>query len=348
MKMAFNFRKLNITICALGAFLSFIPLMVGIADGDNNISLYDELMSSIFYREAALSSLLITIPSAIDVTMDIFLHFVGLSSTKCFDFGTSRSVKHISSASSVLRLSSMERSAFIVGIACVSVFTLTTPSIEYSSNALALYFSFSNFSTIVTMCPIIFFLERCTKVWTPMRTFLAILFTNLGSVLSSISYCYLTLSNEYIALNLSAAALISAATSIFVYVSAICVLNSMVICVSSRNGSYGWLSYGYDMFFESRAGTKFYKHYVPGIYTMAIMAISASNVAWYFIQVDQVVVTAALISLQTAVAVIVFVVEIRLRQNEVLSGLVSQRQTMIVQIECIELGNFPFTYLVLI
>jgi hypothetical protein len=312
----------------LGSFLSFIPLMVGIADSDENIGLYDGLMTSIFYREAALSSLLITIPSAIDVSMDIFLYLVGLSSTKLFDFGNSRSVKHISSASSVLRLSSRERMAFIIGIACVSVFTLTTPSTEYSSNALALYFSFSNFSTIVTMCPIIFFLERCTKVWTPMRTFLAILCTNIGSVLSSISYCYLTLSKEYIILNLTAAAFISAATTVFAYVSVICVVNSFRATVSAEGDNYGWSNYGYDMFFESRAGTKFYKHYVPGIYTLAIMAISASNVAWYFVQVDQVVVTAALISLQTAVAVIVFVVEIRLRQNEVLSGLVSPIHNM--------------------
>jgi hypothetical protein len=64
------------------------------------------------------------------------------------------------------------------------------------------------------------------------------------------------------------------------------------------------------------------------------MAISASNVAWYFIQVDQIVVTAALISLQTAVAVIVFVVEIRLRQNEVLSGLVST-----------SISKFPASYM---
>ena len=323
MNMIITYTKLNFVVCMLGAFLSFIPLFVGIADGDKNIGLYDGLMASLFYREAALSSLLITIPSAIDVAMDIFLYLVGLSSTKLFDFGNSRSVKHISSASSVLRLSSRERMGFIIGIACVSIFTLTTPSIEYDSTALALYFSFSNFSTIATMCPIIFFLERCTKVWTPLRTFMAILCTNLGSVLSSISYCYPTLSDEYVILNLTAAAFISAATCVFAYVSVICILNSFLTTVSEEGDSYGWYSYAYDMFFESRAGTKFYKHYVPGIYTLAIMAISASNVAWYFIQVDQIVVTAALISLQTAVAVIVFVVEIRLRQNEVLSGLVS-------------------------
>lgn len=327
MKMVITYTKLNLVICALGAFFSFIPLMVGIPDSDENISLYDSLLVSVFYREAALSSLLITIPSAIDVVMDIFLYLVGLSSTKLFDFGNTRSVKHISSASSVLSLSSRERMAFIIGIACVSVFTLTTPSIEYSSSSLALYFSFSNFSTIVTMCPIIFFLERCTKVWTPLRTFIAILCTNVGSVLSSISYCYLTQSKEYMILNLTAAAFISAATSVFAYVSLICIFSSFLTTVSAEGDSYGWSSYGYDMFFESRAGTKFYKHYVPGIYTLAIMAISASNVAWYFIQVDQVVITAALISLQTAVAVIVFVVEIRLRQNEVLSGLVSTAHT---------------------
>jgi hypothetical protein len=59
------------------------------------------------------------------------------------------------------------------------------------------------------------------------------------------------------------------------------------------------------------------------LYTVAIVAFISSNVAWYFLQINLVEATATLICLQTAVAVVVFVVEIRIRQNEVLSGLVS-------------------------
>ena len=320
--MVINYQLLNLSLCAIGVLLSFLPVYVGIADGTDNEQLYHNLLDSIYYREASVSSLLITIPSAVDVLIDIFFHVAVLLSKKLSNKKVSDKVKHINT-STILRLSTAERSTFIIGVACVSVFTLSSPTATYSSSSLALYYSLSNFSTILTMCSIMFFLERCSKMWTPVYTSSVVLFTNLGSVISSISYCFTINSDIYTVLNTTAAALICAACCIFFLVCAVWVMQAILSYRRSEKISQDWISCIMEVFDETKGCRSFYKYYVPGIYTVAIMAFISSNVAWYFLQINLVEATATLICLQTAVAVVVFVVEIRIRQNEVLSGLVS-------------------------
>jgi hypothetical protein len=317
-----NYQLLNLSACAMGALLSFLPLYIGIKDGIENEQLYHDLLQSIYYREASLSSLLITIPSAVDVLIDIFFHVAVLLSKKLSNKKVSDKVKHINT-STILRLSTAERSTFIIGVACVSVFTLTSPTETYSSTSLALYYSLSNFSTILTMCSIMFFLERCSKMWTPAYTSAVIIFTNVGSVVSSVSYCFGINTYYYNALNTSAATLICAACCIFFLVCAVWMTQALLWYSRTENTSHDWVSCIMEIFDETKGCRSFYKYYVPGIYTVAIVAFISSNVAWYFLQINLVEATATLICLQTAVAVVVFVVEIRIRQNEVLSGLVS-------------------------
>lgn len=320
--MAPSMKLLSLTMCVLGTALSFLPLCVGIVDGEDNRTLYQDLIRSVFYREAALSSFLITIPSAIDVLIDAFILLVNLIKTR-FDAGKSKYVKHISHSSSMLRLSIGERFTFILGISCVATFILCQPSDAYNAAYLALYFSLSNVSTILTVCSLLIFLERCTDVWTPTKTFLVVLFTNLGSIASSWSYCYAINGRAYFVLNTLAASLICAAATTFVILCTISIAQSLRSHFHSKERRYKWLGLVCELFSEPGGGSKFYKHFVPGIYTFALFSIAVSNVVWYFMEINLVVLTAALICLQTAVAVIVFVVEIRIRHNEVVSGLVS-------------------------
>ena len=301
-------------------------MMQGIVDGEDNQLFLDELMESQYYRDASLSTLLITIPSGIDAFVDIVLDSIEYFTNYARQNIVSSSVKHLSSKSSGLRLSPAERLGFVIGIASLSVFILVTPTVGYSYDSVALYYSLTNFSTILSICPIVFFLERCTKLWTPLRSFLVILFINIGSVFGSASYCFAIDSDEYYILSMAASASIACATFVLAIVCGLCGRDFLLYLNRSRKTAFdkeSWTSYIHKMFSQSRGSSDFYKHYVPEIHTFALIAICVTNVAWYFIIDDVVNITSTFMCFQSGVAVIVFVVEIRIRQNEVLRGLVS-------------------------
>lgn len=318
--------RLNLTICFFGAFFTFMPVFTGIVDDEKNREFFDMLILSRFYRDAALSTMLITVPSGTDALVDIFLDSAEFVAKKIRGNVVSSSVKDFTRKESALRLSPLERLGFVAGIASLSIFALVTPVDGYNYKSLALFYSLTNFSTILSVCPIIFFLARCTKLWTPLRSFLVILFINLGSVVGSISYCFAVESNEYYSLSYTASALIVAATCVLAVTCGGFVKDLVVYWSRSRKTAFikeSWTRYIHRTFTEFRGSKDFYNHNVPEIHTYALIVVSVTNVAWYFVLDDVVSVVSIFMCIQTAVAVVIFVVEIRIRQNEVLRGLVS-------------------------
>lgn len=318
--------RLNFVICVLGAFFSFMPAMKGVIDGEENRAFLDELMASRFYRDAALSTLLVTIPSGTDAMIDIILDSAEFVAKKIRGKVVSSSIKNLVGKEFALRLSPLEKLGFVVGIASLSLYPLITPVEGYSYESVAMYYSLINFSTILSICPIIFFLERSTKLWTPLRSFLVILFVNLGSVFGSASYCVAIDSDEYNDYSYVASALIGAATLVLV-ITCGWYLRDVVMALHRRRKtafiSESWTRYILRTFTQFKGSKDFYNRNVPDIYTFALIVICVTNVAWYFVIDDVVSVSAIFMCTQTAVAVVIFVVEIRIRQNEVVRGLVS-------------------------
>jgi hypothetical protein len=328
--------RLNFVICVLGSFFSFMPAMKGVVDSEENRAFLDEVMASRFYRDAALSTLLITIPSGTDALIDIVLDSAEFVAKKIRGKVVSSSVKNLTGKEFALRLSPLEKLVFVVGIASLSFFPLITPAEGYSYESVAMYYSLINFSTILSICPIIFFLERSTKLWTPLRSFLVILFVNLGSVFGSASYCVAIDSDEYSDLSYTASALIGAATFVLVITCGWYVKDLAVFLHRRRKTAFiteSWTRYILRTFTQFKGSKDFYNRNVPEIYTFALIVICITNVAWYFVIDDVVSVSAIFMCTQTAVAVVVFVVEIRIRQNEVIRGLVSSCDALHILLE---------------
>jgi hypothetical protein len=318
--------RLNLVICILGAFFSFIPVMKGIVDSEGNRNFLDDLMASRFYRDAALSTLLVTIPSGTDALIDITLDSAEFVAKKIRGKVVSSSVKNLTGKEFALRLSPTEKLVFVVGIASLSFFPLITPVEGYSYESASYYYGLINFSTILSICPIIFFLERSTKLWTPLRSFLVILFVNLGSVFGSASYCVAIDSDEYSDFSYTASALIGAATLVLVGTCGWYLRDLVMYLIRRRKTAFiteSWTRYILRTFTQFKGSKDFYNRNVPEIYTFALIVICVTNVAWYFVIDDVVSISAIFMCTQTAVAVVVFVVEIRIRQNEVIRGLVS-------------------------
>jgi hypothetical protein len=313
-------------ICIMGAFLSFLPLLIGVVDGIENREILDGLRTSRFYRDASLATFMVTIPSAVDAIIDVFQSIVAYVSKKVLKPTVLTSVKHISAKTTGVRLSPMERLVFTVGVASLSAFSLS-PETDSNFNgvSLAIYYSVSNFNTICAICPLVFFLKRCTKLWTPFRSFLVIFLVNLGSVLSAVSYTYPVSSSTYFILCMIAATCICSATFIMVFICWIFIRQFIIANYRIKKSDFtteSWGSFICQTMRQSRSYGKFYNNYVPVIHTAALLTFSVTNVAWYFILTDIVYITTLFTILQLIAAIILFVVEIRIRQNEVQRGLV--------------------------
>ena len=320
MPVGFSCCHLNVLVCAVGIIFCFAPVFAGLVDGDENSEILEELLNSSFFRDASLSTLLVTIPSAVDAVIDMFLDVLDAVTKQISREKFSRSVRHLSSKTTAVRLSPSERLGFIIGISALSYFSTWS---RFQPLTLAFYYSFANFSTIMSVCPIVFFLKRCTKIWTPLRSFSLILCISGGSVLSSLSFCFKIGSYEYIVLTYLAASLIGLAVLVLLAVCAISI--RQYVKGESWKSSFfsgGWLTYFRDSIQHSRDSVKFYKHCVVEIHTIGLIVLCVTNLAWYFIEDNYVSITSYFMCMQTAIAVVIFVVEIRMRQTEVLRGLV--------------------------
>lgn len=322
---------IDFMICTTGALLSFLPLLIGVVDCIENREIFDGLRTSRFYRDASLATFMVTIPSAVDAIIDVFQTFVAYASKKILKPTVLTSVKHISANATAVRLSPMEKLAFTVGVASLCAFSLS-PDMDTNFNgvSLALYYSVTNFNTICTICPLVFFLKRCTKLWTPFRSFLVIFLVNFGSVVSAVSFSFSPSSSTYFILCMTAATCICCATFIMVFICWIFIRQFIIANYRIKKSDFAtesWGSFICQTMRQSRSYGKFYNNYVPVMHTVALLTFSVTNVAWYFILTDIVYITTLFTILQLTAAIILFVVEIRIRQNEVQRGLVRTSYT---------------------
>jgi hypothetical protein len=138
-----------------------------------------------FFREATISTLIITLPSALDALLDMIPEVVVV-----FIFGEEyhSRVKNIDDP--IFHLTLPEKLLYLVGVACLSTICFN-PVLNYSattsiySATTTLYVCFQNASTVLLLCPVLSFLTRCCPTWTPIRTLVFVTIICTAAMLSS-------------------------------------------------------------------------------------------------------------------------------------------------------------------
>ena len=329
--MIINFqfpRNTNFAVCLLGILVSLSPHYYPIVVEPIDEETADQILSSLSFRDASLACLLIVLPSFIDVSFDIFLDLAETWSRSASSLDESSAVKQTLRSMSapdraVSHLSTLERLCFMVGVFCSSVIILVSTSDQPTAFHIALFYSMANLNTILCVCPLVLFLGRCTETWTELNTFFVVVFTNIGAGASSVSVFY-----EKGCARHNAAFLINAIFSI---------LAAGMFTIVSLKGAlkYSINAYRKDelslrshiirtcqMLCESRSNPTFYQDYVTAIHTIILLVLVIVNIVWYTFPTN-VTVNIYFTYLQAFLAAMVLVVEIRIRKNEVLYGLVS-------------------------
>lgn len=175
-----NVTRINYVVIYIGVLLSFVPLfrpktLYGYYS--HSSAAESTIRLSIAFRESAISCMIVVLVSFLDIIVDFILFLVDISGGSPLIPASRRKLV-------LVRLTDFERFLFAIGVALVGFIVFYDVA---ESNLYLIWNCLMNASTILTICPVLLFLERCTQTWTPIRTSLINLLIVLGSILDSAS-----------------------------------------------------------------------------------------------------------------------------------------------------------------
>ena len=328
--MSSSFERCCLLLTALGGAICLSPLFF------LNIQKFGD--AAVNYHQPATNLYFIIIIPAADLLLDFPAH--------CFSYFSSDPKKNRTpqKASVVTRLTDFERALFILGVAIQTIVS-SNPSKEPLSDAFIIESSVNNCSIFLTLGPIIIFLNRCTKTFTWLRTF-SILFTGfIGLSFYTVSYYCLSQekNKSYLAIfwvgdvTVTACGLILLLTILRSVVSYLqekwkCPVANQIfrrLCLSTKIHQDETLED--DSFNTGDNDRELYSNYIPALHMLSLFVMGMANVYWkYTRQNDEGESLKIRIYINLASQIMVLVIELRIRKNEIARGLVSYDLFLVV------------------
>lgn len=307
--------RIIFTVALFGSVLSFLPLysfyqLSFVEDSDNGIR------SSYLHRESAIGTLILVMPTSMDIILDVLLLMISTISS-----GHSHTIKKPSDPIVIVRLTLIERSLFVVGVAMQSAVIFSPTD---APNLLLLYRCSSNCSAVLTICPILMFLERCTVTYSYPTTVSVSLFTAVGAICHSASYYYDSRSEEAKKYVFIGSVFFIFAAIIYIVTSTLCI----IYYISNQKlweGSRKFLSHGQNPqggLKEIKIIDEMIENYIPAAHIASGIMFVLLNAAWSWYLIDNGVESARVNYAIIGIATWVLLVEYRIRNNEVERGLV--------------------------
>ena len=307
--------RLIFALALSGSVLSFLPFYsyfnTSFEEGTD-----DGVRSSYLYRESAIGTLILVMPTSMDIILDVLLLIIST-----ITIGRSSITKKPIDPIVIVRLTLIERSLFVVGVAMQSIVILPPLNAPYLP---LLYRCAGNCSALLTICPILMFLERCTMTFSYPTTLSVSLFTAIGAACQSASYCYDSKTAE--------AKRIFFIGSLFFIFAAVIYLMTSILCISyyirnnilrknlhknsaSCPNPQGGLK-------EIKVIDEMFENYIPAAHIISGIMFVLLNAAWNFLTIGDGAQCAQISYVLIGIATWVLLVEYRIRKNEVERGLV--------------------------
>jgi hypothetical protein len=100
-------------------------------------------------------------------------------------FAVDERLKQKPAGTVVFHLTHLEKFLFIIGSICFA--TIAFKPVAENEYSGLIYNAFLNASTMLTICPLLSYLSRCSPTWTPLRCIIIELLSCLGCLLSALS-----------------------------------------------------------------------------------------------------------------------------------------------------------------
>lgn len=308
-------RQFIYSVAILGSILSFLPFF-GFPElypaEDERLG----LRNSFFYHKSSVSTLFLIIPTSMDILLDLSLLIA-----KNLTVNKIGNIKKPHAPIIIVRLTVIERFLFVVGVAMQCLVGFAPANADY---LLLLYHCASNCSTVLTICPILMFLERCTTSWTSATTISVAVLTVIGAILNSCSYCLQSDSATAKNLYFASSIFFILACLVYVFVSSICA--SFYIMqkspMQSLIGQKSGLKLRGGLKKEIKVVDEMYENYIPAAHIFSGIMFVVLNATWNRFTADNGTIYGQVNYVLIGIATWVLVVEFRIRKNEVERGLV--------------------------
>ena len=265
-----------------------------------------QLSSSLEFCTAMAPFLGMALPVLMDVIVDIYVFVTQPRRTN-----------------NVVRLSLLERTIFVIGVFVNGLFLLF-PSAWNAMILFTIQTIFADINTLLTVAPMLIFMQRNTDVFTPIfTTFLLIL---LCSGIVAINFTFLMVSTPS-SITYNALYRYSEVSLSLCFGGIILGCLWSLFCYLSTNGwmyqCFGWKSIaGKTVEEELDPYVAFGVYKVPALHMIALTAMCGINIYWFntptIIPTNEVSLLNLLLLISTS---LVLTIEMRVRQNEVMHGL---------------------------
>ena len=194
----------------------------------------------------------------------------------------------------------------------------------------------NNCSVLLTVVPIVIFLQRCTTTFTHLRTSVLIITLVIGLVFYTVSYYFEEGSHINITTAMIGNIFVTIPALLFLLVVSLCVISycRQKMLTTSIKSAVLWLTnsnlsattFNPD---EVDDDTEIYTNYIPALHMLSITIIAAAN---FYVKLSKIDHLAAAYDHRTYITLIaeilVLVLELRIRKNEVARGLVSPSMSL--------------------
>ena len=319
--MSNRFERFCLLLTIFGATVCLSPLFfLNSHNVSEGVVMYGDPAPNLFY--------VIIIP-AVDLLLDCMTNCVS-----SFYSGAKKSCRPVGN-SVVSRLTDSERLLFIFGTA-IQAIASSNPSQEVLSDAFIVEKSINNCSVFLTVCPIVIYLTRCTTTFTWLRTLFILSIGLIGMISYTASYYYRSTKNngDYDITSLIGNIFVSASGLVFVgtiFLSFISYVDEKLKCPIARNKFQ-------KLFSSPKIGDKvleddclkidtdreLYSNYIPALHMVSLLLIIVANIYLkYTTRKDNSRATISWGYITLAAEIMVLIIELRIRKNEIARGLVS-------------------------
>lgn len=328
--------RVNLSIAAAGALCCLIPLFdlerASKYEADDSTA-FQELTSTLLQRSPSLLAcfFVVLIPAA-DLFLDLPSHIWSYLQNE------EKSSMKIATVSVVLRLNDIERLMFMIGVCIQSCVWFLSNTADPSTLG-KVYSSTTNASILLVLAPILTYLQRCTVTFTCVRTSFIVVLAVTGLILTTAcnfvpydakayrSYFLLGLTfSAFSGLVLSSCIFLSAfkySRDNYLWVShQLSPLTGLLISNSSRR------VIPIDIVNKSSSVTncsdcELYTTYIPALHMTSVLAVIIANLSVNFFSGSALAVAYEKKNYVVLVAeIIILVIELRIRKNEIARGLV--------------------------
>lgn len=319
-----NYQATFVLISVMGVIFCFIPLILLYSHYDRGYTTENIKYTGRDYHHSSLSvSFYVAIIPLIDLLIDFYQHRWQWFKEKIPD-------KEIGE-SNVYRLTDKEKFTFIIGMILQGI-VYFIPTKDYGT-MIGVYDCTNKASSILLVAPLLYYLKRCTTTFTPLVTVIILIFLVSGLIMSStknffrfdLPIYYRMCQSEKILIGSAAALfLVTGISSFYLF----CIPKNTAYCNrrfcrnSCMASIYDLLKVvkPKDILHTSDVGLV-YTHYVPALQMIASIIIGVGNMLRSNVIGNSLSLSSCFYIVLIG-EVMVLVIELRIRKNEIARGLV--------------------------